>query len=175
MRSNTETIERAATRQDVAGALVTLSCLPKRQSVDAVVEFEAYCVALEGIASATLAGAVKAILRNALGHAFFPSPPELRGQCDRIRSAQLDEMANKQRKRRMAEEQAQFAPVVHTKEQMARVARAHKAFLDSLRPMNEADEIEAIRAKYDPKDLERIPDRPTGAGMGPPGGEVAHE
>jgi hypothetical protein len=42
-----------------------------------------YFLALEGVTKYGLSTAVKAILQNALGHAFFPSPPELRGQCDK--------------------------------------------------------------------------------------------
>lgn len=40
-------------------------------------------IALDGVTRHGLAEAVKFILRGALGHAFLPSPPELRIQCDK--------------------------------------------------------------------------------------------
>ncbi len=64
-------------------ALALLGALPSRQSLAADVEDASYLIALDGVTRFGLAEAVKFILRGALGHAFFPSPPELRIQCDK--------------------------------------------------------------------------------------------
>ncbi|MER8990038.1 hypothetical protein [Mesorhizobium sp. M0678] len=156
MSSNIDS-QRAVTKQDLAGALVALSCLPKRLSSNPEIEFAAYETAIEGVMFDDLAMAVKAILKDALGHAFFPAPPELRRQCNAaldVRATELARAAQRQRER-----EQRLPDVVHSPEQRARVAALHRAFHESLKPMAEADEIEEIRKKYDPGALAAIPDR----------------
>lgn len=149
--------QRIVTQQDVAAALLKLKILSKRVAVDPSSELESYLIALDGVKACDLAAAVYAILQDALGHAFYPAPPELRRQCNialDVRATQLSKAARRQR-----EVQQRLPDVERTPEQRARIAALHRAFHDSLRPISEADEIEAIRQKYDPVALAAIPDR----------------
>lgn len=43
-----------------------------------------YFVALDGVSRYALSGAVKSIIRGSLGHTFFPSPVEIKRECDRV-------------------------------------------------------------------------------------------
>lgn len=43
----------------------------------------AYSVALENVTRYGISQAVRAIIQGSLDHVFFPSPPELRKECDR--------------------------------------------------------------------------------------------
>lgn len=101
---SSSTNERMATRQDLAAALVAMGGLIKRQSIDPEMEFAGYEVAIEGVRAVDLVEAVRSILRGALGHAFFPVPPELRLRCDAVRDARIAEAADELRRRRQAEE-----------------------------------------------------------------------
>jgi hypothetical protein len=49
----------------------------------------AYEVALEGVSRWALAQATREILQGSLGHAFLPSPPELRREVDRVMAPHL--------------------------------------------------------------------------------------
>jgi hypothetical protein len=49
-----------------------------------------YMIALDGVTRYSLEKATKLILQGSLGHAFMPSPPELRQQCDRIMQPHQD-------------------------------------------------------------------------------------
>jgi len=60
-----------------------------------------YLVALDGVTRYALSEGVKAIMRGALGHTFFPSPPELRQQCDAAQRPHLEHA----RRIRLTEEQ----------------------------------------------------------------------
>jgi hypothetical protein len=60
-----------------------LDRLPSRATSSAEFDQQVYFIALDGVTQYGLFKAVTAILQNALGHAFYPSPPELRGQCDK--------------------------------------------------------------------------------------------
>lgn len=62
---------------------MTLSGLPSRATTAGELDNAAFMMALEGVTRHGLSEAVKFILRGALGHAFLPSPPELRIQCDK--------------------------------------------------------------------------------------------
>jgi hypothetical protein len=86
-----------------------------------------YFIALDGTTKHGLAEAVKFILRGALGHAFFPSPPELRMQCDKAM-----EWHERERERIVRREQIQRERVPARTEPSpqakARVARAYDEF-----------------------------------------------
>jgi hypothetical protein len=160
MQSNTSTEHlRVVTEQDVLGAMVTLGSLPKRQSDQAQLDLEAYKVALDRTLAIDLAAAVRSILQGALGHAFFPSPPEFRIQCN-ANADNRAAVAERERKAiREREDRMNFREVSNTPEQRARVAEAYQRFLDSRSTQSEVDELAAIRAKYDPEKLAKIPDR----------------
>lgn len=155
--SSTMNNQRVVTRQDVALALRELEILPKRAAVDPQREFDSYMIGLQGVRVCDLATAVGAILSDALGHAFYPVPPELRRHCNLALEERATEMAKAARLQRERDERPRA--VQHTAQQRARVAELYRRFLESLRPMTEAEELEAIRAKYDPAALDSIPDR----------------
>lgn len=73
-----------ATREEVLKCLSFLSGLPSRDSANGQMETAGYYVALEGVSRFAIQTASKAIMRGALGHTFFPSPPELRIQCEDV-------------------------------------------------------------------------------------------
>lgn len=116
------TSDRIVTRQDIAGALVAMGCLHKRVSINPEVEFAAYEAAIEGVKACDLGAAVKSILQGALGHAFFPAPPELRMRCDAIREQRIAEAAKQLQRDRQREEAAAFTRREPTPEAKARVA-----------------------------------------------------
>src|SRR5690606_5403817 len=72
-----------ATEDDFRRALAMLSRLPARETSSVEFDQMLYFVALKGTTQHGLFEAVTFILRGALGHGFFPSPPELRMQCDK--------------------------------------------------------------------------------------------
>ena len=74
---------KLATDDDKVAALAALSSLPSRASRSKNMDRAAYLLALRGVTKYGLSRAVTAILQGSLGHAFFPSPPELRIQCNR--------------------------------------------------------------------------------------------
>ncbi|MBX4966159.1 hypothetical protein [Rhizobium binae] len=74
-----------ATPADRVDALrVLVNALPGRQPVDMQLLLGAYEVALEGVSRWGLAQATREILQGSLGHAFLPSPPELRREVNRV-------------------------------------------------------------------------------------------
>lgn len=87
-----------------------------------------YYVALEGVTRFGLAEAVKAILRNALGHTFFPSPPELRGQCDKAMRPHEEHRERQARRKKLAEEHAAYQTVQNRSP--AEIARAKRLYAD---------------------------------------------
>lgn len=121
-----------------------------------------YYVALEGVTRFGLAEAVKAILRNALGHPFFPAPPELRGQCDKTMKPHEDYRERMARRRKIAEEYAAHRPVqARTPEQIARVQRVLADFHASYEKTADAftptlDPELVAQVKDNPKARERV-------------------
>ncbi|WP_165358299.1 hypothetical protein [Mesorhizobium sp. Pch-S] len=111
-----------------------------------------YFVALEGVTKHGLSEACRAILRGRLGHAFYPSPPELRLQCD---EAMKPHRWHRDRERRemqyINERRENNAHVQRSPAAIARQQKAYKAFTAGY----EADKLEAgeaeraeIRARY---------------------------
>lgn len=114
-----------------------------------------YYLALEGVTRYGLAEAVKTILQNGLGHAFFPSPPELRGQCDKAMAPHEDQRARAVRYERIAKEQAECRPVQKTPEQIARARR----LLAGFHAQYEKPEAKII-SNLDPALVAQLPDNP---------------
>lgn len=92
-----------------------------------------YWVALQGVSRYALSEAVKRIMRGGLSHTFFPSPVELRQQCEAAmephrrmaqRAAILD--AHNEENRAYARSMAQKTP-----EARARVSAAYEQFCAS--------------------------------------------
>ena len=73
-------------------SLTMLSRLPMRQPTEMELATEVYLIALEGVTAHGLSQATKAIIRGSLGHAFMPSPPELRQECERIMDVERDKL-----------------------------------------------------------------------------------
>lgn len=114
----------------------------------------AYYVALEGVTRYGLAEAAKAILRGALCHAFYPSPPELRMQCDKAmewheRRAERERYAKSQA---MPDSKRQEP----TPEAKARMAKVYANFCKSYerKPVTEP-------LKLDPALVAQLPDNPS--------------
>lgn len=81
--THSKDVWKRASEEDQLRALILLGALPAREADSSGVDKAAYYLALEGVTQHGLFEAVKAILRGALGHAFFPNPVEIRQQCDK--------------------------------------------------------------------------------------------
>jgi len=131
-----------------------------------------YFVALEGVTRYGLGEAVKNILRGALNHAFFPSPPELRIQCDKAmewHEAQAEKVRGRERENEEFHRQQLGVPTPRTEGGKARQQAAYAAFCASRyrharRAMEEAERAD-IRARYGITDesIAGIKDRPNPA------------
>jgi len=156
-----------ATEADKAAALASLAGLPSRVTSSEGLDRAAYYLALEGVTRHGLATAVRKIMQNALGHGFMPSPPELRGQCDKAMEWH-EAMAHRIRRRERENEEfnRQFGkPVERSEQGRARVSAAYQRFLSSYEN-GKADEEEANRAELrrrygmTPETLASIKDNP---------------
>jgi len=119
---------RRASEQDILAALCAMEGLPRRALDDAEMALAGYLVALEGVAAADLAEAVRRVLRGELGHAFLPSPPELRIVVDRARrdaEAPRLKLAATARLREQLADRRRTEPDAETK---ARVAARYAQF-----------------------------------------------
>jgi hypothetical protein len=143
-----------ATAGDKLKALALLGSLPGRQAISPEIEDASFDLALSSVTRYGLEEAVRAILRGALGHAFFPSPPELRMQCDQA-------MSWHETRRRIAEREernrrdlpARRAPITHE----AR-ARAAQILADFHKTSERAKQEETF--VLDPSLVAQIPDNP---------------
>lgn len=158
-----------ATEQHKAAALASLASLPSRATNSESLDSAAYYIALEGVTRYGLSEAVRAIFKNALGHAFFPSPPELRGQCDKAMEHHVRMRDRVWLRERIARETPPDVPP-RTEEEKARVAEIMREFhASSEREKAAAIEAERaeIRQRYGMTDevLASIKDQPLPAGM----------
>ncbi|RWO75254.1 MAG: hypothetical protein EOS18_31390 [Mesorhizobium sp.] len=152
------------------GALMALDCLPRRDTALGAVHLESFRVALEGkepgvvvVAHCDLVAAVRKVIQGALGHAFHPSPAELRMICNAAMEERTTEADRELRRQRELEERRSLRLIYRTDEQRARAAEITRRFHEQIEANCEADEIEAIRVKYDPAELAQIPDAPVDA------------
>lgn len=151
---------------------MTLASLPSRATSSAVLDKAGYYIALEGVTRYGLGKAVTNILRGALNHAFFPSPPELRIQCDKAmewHEAQAEKVRRRERENEEFHRQQLGVPIPRTEEGKARQQAAYAAFCAShddgeRRAMEEAERAD-IRARYGITDeaIAGIKDRPNPA------------
>ena len=112
-----------------------------------------YYVALEDVTRHGLSEAVRAILRGALGHAFFPSPPELRIQCDK--AMEWHERERDRIRRREESAKGLGRPVEHSEESKARVAKLYAEFCASYEKREDR-----FTAVLDPDLVAQVPDNP---------------
>lgn len=149
--------------------------LPSRKELSeksAEVVDASYFIALEGVTRYGLTKAVIAVLQNALGHPFYPQPPELRGLCDKA-MVPHEEMRDRVRHREQLKAERIPDRPEPTPEAKARVAAAYQRFCESTeaaskREVSEAERAE-IRARYGmtPESLASIKDQPfTGQRLG---------
>lgn len=138
-------------------ALASLAGLPSRQADDDGFDKALYFVALQGVTRYALSEAVKAISRGALGHAFFPSPPEFRMQCDAAQHP-VNEQARRIRltEAQMAEraEHARYQ-AMKTPKAKARVSAAYERFCADY------EKPEQPVRWLDPELVAQVPDAPT--------------
>jgi len=114
----------------------------------------AYMQALEGASQWALFEAERRINQNALGHAFMPSPSELRGEIDRVMKPILE------RQRRAAEEARRYAWPEDGSPRLDEAARARmrERFRQHCR-WREANLPDSSRAKpQPPRPPRQIPD-----------------
>lgn len=150
-------IWKPATETEKIQALVTLSGLPSRATTAGELDNAAFMTALEGVTRHGLSEAVKAILKGALGHAFLPSPPELRIQCDKAMEWHRRERENiRRRERENAEFNRQHGGPWRppTAEEKERAARVYADFCKSYEPEPED------APKLDPELVALVPDNP---------------
>lgn len=121
-----------------------------------------YFVALEGVSRYALGEAVKAIIRGALGHTFFPSPVELRQQCDKAQRPHDDY----QRRVRLTEEQLRERAETDafqarkTPAARARVSAAYERFCEAHAAMKPSVSCPS-EPILDPELVARVADAPT--------------
>ena len=95
--TETSGVWKPATQLQKMQALIMLSKLPMQNHTDLDVVKAVYFIALEGVTAFGLEQATKAIIRGSLGHAFMPSPPELRQECERIMDVERDKLVRQRR------------------------------------------------------------------------------
>lgn len=157
-----QNVWKPATESEKAAALVSLSTLPSRATSSEGIDRAAYYIALDGVTRHGLSEAVKFILKGALGHAFFPSPPELRMQCDRAMEWHEQEQTRIRRRQQIEADRPTARPEP-TADQKRRVQEAYRQFLASYEGQNEeAAERAEVRARYGmtPEILDAMRDQP---------------
>lgn len=137
-----------------------LGVLSARQATDPRLNREAYYLALEGVTSYALKTAEKAILQGILGHSFFPSPPELRIQCNK--AMEPYEWERERAKRRTLLESESLKPLPpKTAAAKERVSRLYAEFLDSCAGVSDTPSDFDLRERHGITDerLAELPDR----------------
>lgn len=105
--------------------LSRLKSLPSRTSDTAEIDLLSFEDALEGVSATVLLEAVRQVNQAVLGHAFHPSPPELRMLCDKIQRQISEDRARNaegERQRRENEQRRLQHEKTKTPEARARVA-----------------------------------------------------
>jgi len=135
--------------------------LPSRLVGDDMLDRAAYYLALEGVTRFSLVEAAKAIIRGALGHTFFPSPVEIRMQCDKVMAPYV---AARRRMEELAKQQRENEAYERTRQAAAKTGkdRARKAYADFVAGYEamKRNEPEGFVSSLDPELVARIPDRP---------------
>ncbi|MBM6396183.1 hypothetical protein JQC79_10520 [Ochrobactrum anthropi] len=146
-----------------------LSCLPAREAVAVAAAKAAYFVALEGVSRFALETASKAIIRGVLGHGFFPSPPELRLQCDEvmrpIREAEIRDREDRRIRQGMNRDAKRVELTPAEKQRMNDLWQGTKAKMYAEDPKRREDTVEASRARLEALGgdgcLDKIPNAPS--------------
>lgn len=155
-----------ATDQDKLKALASLNSLPSRQTNEVELHEAGYFVALEGVTNHGLSEACRAILKGRLGHAFYPSPPELRLQCDEaMKSHRWHRERERKEMQYINERRENNALTQRSPEAIARQQRVYQSFLASIeddKAKTEEAERAEVRARYGMTEeaIASIPDLP---------------
>lgn len=158
-----------ADQDDWRRALAMLERLPSRATFSAAFDQQVFFIALDGTTQYGLFEAVKAILKGALGHAFHPSPPELRMQCDKAmewHEAMRDRIRRQERSREAFTDGKDWRPP--TSEEKARAAKRYAEFCKGY---EKAATTETLR--LDPELVAQVPDNPKAMARQRMGGDSA--
>lgn len=141
-----------ASDQDKLKALASLNSLPSRQTNEVELHEAGFFVALEGVTKHGLSEACRAILKGRLGHAFYPSPPELRMQCDKAMEGHRWHRERERREMRYINERRESnAHTQRSPEAVAKQQAVYQAFVarqEDEKARAEEAEHAAIRARY---------------------------
>lgn len=128
--------------------------MPSRATSSAEFDQQVYFIALDGTTQYGLFEAVKFILRGALGHAFFPSPPEFRLECDKRMDPHI-----RQRDRAIRQDQISRERIPDRAEPTAaEKARVSAVYADFCRGYEKAAVEDTL--KLDPELVALVPDNP---------------
>ena len=146
-----------ATQKQVLQALASLAGLPSRLADDVVLDQAMYFVALEGVTRYALSEAIKGVMRNRLGHTFFPSPIELRRLCDEAQQPFIERSARMKAAEDQRRERAALAAshAAKTPEVRRRVAAVYERFCAGY-----SSDPDLSRPSLDPARLAHAPDAP---------------
>jgi hypothetical protein len=150
---------KPATEVEKIQALVTLSGLPSRETTAGEIDNAAFMMALDGVTRYGLSEAVRFILRGALDHAFLPSPPELRIQCDKAMEYHKQMRERIARQERIASERLPDIPP-RTADEIARHAERMARFYEAS-GYEDGRKIAQERVTLDPALVAQIADAPT--------------
>ncbi|MBC8718800.1 hypothetical protein [Ochrobactrum sp. Marseille-Q0166] len=132
--------------------MTLLSSLPSRASADDQVNIAGFYMALEGVTRHGLQTATKQIMQGSLGHAFLPSPPELRQECDKVMKPILEARARDSYERRILKEMAaDNTRAKWTPESRARVTAKWEATKAKQRLDNAAEETRSDQYDTSPE------------------------
>lgn len=154
-------LKTKATEAQVLQALASLAGLPSRQQADLELARDMYFVALEGVSRYALSEAVKAVMRNKLGHTFFPSPVELRRLCDEAIAPHIEAERRIRQREQQARENAEMAvtQALKTPESLARSRRLYERFCEQYEASKPGHE--PFVPTLDPELVAKIADAPT--------------
>lgn len=144
--------------------LSRLSTLPSRQIEPGTEDIvrDAMYRGLSGVTKYGLEQAVNAVLQNKLGHGFFPSPPELRGLCDKAMEHHIAMRERIQRRERIAAERIpERRPLTEAEKERQR-ERMKRFYIAIGRDdaAEDRDFMAEMEAKYGRDALASIPDNP---------------
>jgi len=115
---------------------------------------------LAGVTKYGLEQAIDAVLQNKLGHGFFPSPPELRGLCDKAMEHHVWMRDQIHRRERMEAERApERRPLTEAEKQ--RQHERMRRFNSAIGRDGEAEErdfMAEMEAKYGREALAAVPE-----------------
>lgn len=145
---------KLADQEDWRRALALLKHLPSRATSSAEFDQQVYFIALDGTTQYGLFEAVKAILQGVLGHAFFPSSPELRMHCDKAMQHHVEVRNRIARQEQISRERPpEILPLTEeAKERQRKRMEAFHAKIDDGKVADRAAAVEVeradIRARY---------------------------